>query len=98
MVYIMRTTTYYRVRSIVRLSFWGTIALGSLWLTISSLKTIDDYTCEPIEVIVQPSDTLWGIVEKHCYGAIGVAVDDLTKSRNTHIVFVGQTIKLTSRN
>ena len=98
MVYNMRTKTYYRVRSVVRLSFWGTIALGSLWLTASSLSKIDNYTCEPIEVIVQPNDTLWGIVEKHCNGAIGVAVDDLTKSRNTHIVLVGQTIKLTSRN
>lgn len=94
----MRTTTYYRVRSVVRLSFWGTIALGSLWLTASSLDKIDDYTCEPIEVTVQPNDTLWGIIEKHCNGAIGVAVDDLITSRNTYTVFVGETIKLTSRN
>ena len=79
------------------MSFWGTVALGSLWLTVSSLKSINDYTCEPIEVIVQPNDTLWGIVEKHCYGAISVAVDDLTVSRDTPIVRVGQTIQLTSR-
>ena len=93
----MRTETYYRVRSVVRMSFWGTVALGSLWLTVSSLKSINDYTCEPIEVIVQPNDTLWGIVEKHCYGAISVAVDDLTISRDTSTVRVGQTIQLTSR-
>lgn len=93
----MRTETYYRVRSVVRMSFWGTVALGSLWLTVSSLKSINDYTCEPMEVIVQPSDTLWGIVEKHCYGAIGVAVDDLTISRDTPMVRIGQTIQLTSR-
>lgn len=88
----MRDKNYYRVRLMVRLAFWGAVALGSFWLAKTSIESWDNYKCQMKEVVVQPHDTLWGITERNCDGSIQNAVDDLINERGTGVVQVGQTI------
>lgn len=93
----MRTYHYYRVRSMVRFVFWGTVALGSLWLIKSSIESWDNYKCHTTQVVVEPNDTLWAIVQRNCDGSIESAVNDLVQKRGTEVVRIGQVIQLTSK-
>lgn len=93
----MRTYHYYRVRSMVRFVFWGTVALGVFWLAKSSIESWDNYKCHPTKVIVEQNDTLWAIAERNCQGSIESAVHDLVEKRGTELVRIGQVIELTSK-
>lgn len=81
----------------VRVAFWGAVALGSLWLAKSSIESWDNYKCQPAQVAVEQYDTLWSIVENNCEGSTESAVHDLIKKRGTEVVRIGQIIELTSK-
>ena len=90
----MRSPTRYRVRSAVRIVFWGSLALGFGWLATTSISNWDNYTCVETDIIVQPYDTLWGIAETYCDGNIEVAVSDLASAHGSDTVRVGQLIEV----
>lgn len=81
----------------VRVVFWGAVALGSLWLAKSSIENWDNYKCHTERVVVEEYDTLWAVVENNCEGSIETAVNDLITKRGTEVVIVGQVIELTSK-
>lgn len=93
----MHTYSYYRVRSMVRFLFWGTIALGLIWLVVSSVSSWENYECVETDVVVQPLDTMWSIAEEYCEGNIEVAVSDLISSNGSSTVVVGQVVKVRNK-
>ena len=90
----MRSPTYYRYRSAVRIVFWGSLAVGFVWLATTSISHWDNYTCIEADVIVQPSDTLWSIAEAYCDGNLEVAVSDLISTHGSDTVLVGQLVRV----
>ena len=90
----MRSPTYYRYRSAVRIVFWGSLAVGFVWLATTPISHWDNYTCIEADVIVQPSDTLWSIAEAYCDGNIETAVSDLISTHGSDTVLVGQLVRV----
>jgi nucleoid-associated protein YgaU len=56
------------------------------------LAASNDYDCADGTVIVQPGDTLWGIVEEHCEGDVRSAVTAFDVS--TFTLTPGQELQL----
>lgn len=96
-VVLMRTPTYYLVRTYVRILFWGTLAFGLVWLAVSSVNAWDDYTCVETDVVAEPYDTMWGIAVEYCDGNIESAVNDLVLRHGSATVRVGQTIEVRNK-
>ena len=90
----MRSRSYYRVRSVVRMCFWSSVIAGTAFLISDAVRRLHAYRCEPTAVVVSDYDTLWSIAERYCDGSIRSAVDDLISSRGTSIVTVGDVIRL----
>ena len=90
----MRSPTYYRVRSAVRITFWSSLAVGFGWLATTSISNWDNYICVDIDIIAQPYDSYWSIAETYCDGNMQSAVSDLISAHGSDTVRVGQLIKV----
>ena len=90
----MRSPTYYRYRSAVRIVFWGSLAVGFGWLATTSISHWDNYTCIEADIIAQRSDSLWSIAETYCDGNIQSAVSDLISAHGSDTVLVGQLVRV----
>lgn len=92
-----RSYNYYRIRTLVRFLFWGSLTLSFVWLVNNSIRNWDNYDCQANTITAQPFDSLWSIAEKNCSGNIRKTVWDLEIKYGNNLQ-VGQVINLTSNS
>ena len=90
----MNNTPNYTIRRILAatiLIFVGWM-IGTVTVNVAKAIVAPAYECDEFTHIVAPGDTMWSIAKTYCEGHIGQAVYDLTVTRDTNDVYVGEVI------
>lgn len=60
-------------------------------------NTAGAYACSKSAVIVEPGDSMYEIVQRHCSGNLVDAVDDLVISYGASDIYPGEELRLVSK-